>query len=181
MISAPACQEAAPSRLCVMQDMDVSHRSVRSLHPDLSTTLPLRARSLCLTASLTPRRSWIKCRLLDKSCGEPFVQPMVHLSDPRHRRQSGGCASRLFKVALSPVKGRRHIEHKAPHLLADTRSRVASWLTAAGQMQFASQGLLWFPIRLGFRNRKSTVRDISHSNLHVVGFDTKSSIRTALP
>jgi hypothetical protein len=39
MISAAICQEAAPSRLGVMQDMDVSHRSVRSLHLDLSTTL----------------------------------------------------------------------------------------------------------------------------------------------
>jgi hypothetical protein len=85
------------------------------------------------------------------------------------------CITAFQKVVPSPVKGRRHIEHKAPRLLADTRSRVASWLTAAGQMQFVSQGLLWFPIRLGFRNRRSTVRDIAHSNLHV-GFDTKSSI-----
>jgi hypothetical protein len=72
-------------------------------------------------------------------------------------------------MAPSPVKGRRHTEHKAPRFLADTRSRVAS----AGQLQLASQGLSWFPIRFGFRKRRLTVRDISHSNLHV-GFDTKS-------
>jgi hypothetical protein len=174
MISAPACQEAAPSRLCVMQDMDVSHRSVRSLHPDLSTTLPLRARSLCLTASLTPRRSWIKCRLLDKLCGEPFVQPRVHLSDPRHRRPSEGCALRALKDSAIPCQKDVDILNTRRHV--SSRTRAVAWHPGLQlQVCCTSQARDCHGSSSSrVSQTKSTVKDISHSNLHV-GFDTKSS------
>ena len=67
-ISSGPAKVAAPSRLCVMQDMAVSHRAVRSLHPDLSTT------SLCalgLSVSLLPSHLVVS-RLLDKIMRRAF-------------------------------------------------------------------------------------------------------------
>lgn len=134
--STPPCQGTAPSRLCVMQDMAVLHRALRSLHPDLSTApLCVRAqRPLCLTASLTPRRNWTNSRLPLALCGEPFVQPRVHPSDLAIAVNRKAVHQDL-KIALSLVKGRRHNEHKAPRSLTDTRSRVASGLRGAVDLQ----------------------------------------------
>lgn len=164
MISAPTCQGAAPSRLCVMQDMAVLHRAVRSLHLDLSTNShPPLERSVSLSHCFAHTSSQLnQVSPARQIMRRAFCAALGASKRPSPSPSIGRLCIRALEDSAVPCPKDVDILNTKRHV--SSRTRAVAWhpgLQPAGLLQLASQGFSWLLFVSGFAKKINGQRHFS--------------------